>query len=223
MADSKITIFAGHYGSGKTNIAVNYALDLRTRHEKVAIADLDIVNPYFRTADGGERLASAGVALISSPLANTNVEAPAMPADTARLFDDTSLYGVIDLGGDDRGAYAMGRYAERLANVPDAQVFFVLNCYRPLTPDADSAREVMREIEAAAHFRFTGIVNNSNLGAETTRETVLKSIACADALADKTGLPVAFTAARADLCGALSKDIAKLFPLHILQKESWRM
>ena len=222
MADSRITVFAGHYGSGKTNIAVNYALDLRTRHEQVAIADLDIVNPYFRTKDGEAALTAAGVTLISSVYANTNVEAPAMPPDAVRLFDDRTLYGVIDLGGDDRGAYAMGRYASLLA-AEDAQVLFVLNRFRPLTPDADSAREVMHEIEAAARFRFTGIVNNSNLGAETTRETVLSSLACADALSEKTGLPVVFTSVQADLCDNLQGDIANLFPLHILQKESWRM
>jgi len=222
MTDARITVFAGHYGSGKTNLAVNYAIDLRKRHEKVAIADLDIVNPYFRTVDGAAQLAAAGVELISSAFANTNVEAPAMPADAVRLFDNKALYGVIDLGGDDRGAYAMGRYASLLA-AEDAQILFVLNCYRPLTPDADSAQEVMREIEVAARFCFTGIVNNSNLGAETTRETVVSSLPCAAALADKTGLPVVFTSTRADLCGGLQNAAANLYPLQILQKESWRM
>ena len=222
MADAKITLLAGHYGSGKTNIAVNYALYLRTRHERVAIADLDIVNPYFRTKDGERSLAEAGVELISSAFANTNVEAPAMPPDTVRVFDDASLYGVIDVGGDDRGAYAVGRYANRLANA-DAQILFVLNRYRPLTRTPDEAIEVMREIEAAARFRFTGLVNNSNLGAQTTAQTVLDSLPYAAAVSEATKLPLVFTAVRHDLADALRNQIENLFPLHILQKEGWRM
>ena len=221
--DSRITVFAGHYGSGKTNIAVSYALDLRTRHEHVAIADLDIVNPYFRTKDGEKALDAAGIELISSVYANTNVEAPAMPSDAVRLFDEKALYGVIDLGGDDRGAYAMGRYAERLAAEENAQVLFVLNRFRPLTRDADAAIEVLREIEQAARFRFTGLVNNSNLGKETTRETVLSSAAYADEVSAKTGLPVVCTTVRADLCESLQDDVIHVFPINIIQKEGWRL
>jgi len=220
--ESRITVFAGHYGSGKTNIAVSYALDLRKRHERVAIADLDIVNPYFRTKDGEAALAEAGIEMISSVYANTNVEAPAMPSDAVRLFDDKALYGVIDLGGDDRGAYAMGRYAERLA-AEDAQILFVLNRFRPLTQDVKAAIEVLREVEAAARFRFTGLVNNSNLGAETTRETVLSSLAYADEVAAAAGLPVVYTTAKADLCAGLQDDVINLFPISIIQKESWRL
>ena len=221
--DSRITLFAGHYGSGKTNIAVSYALDLRKRHARVAIADLDIVNPYFRTKDGEKALEAAGIQIISSVYANSNLDAPAMPPDAVRLFDDKEIFGVIDLGGDDRGAYAMGRYAERLTAEADAQILFVLNRFRPLTTTPASALEVLREIEQAAGFKFTGLVNNSNLGAETTRETVLSSLAYADAVADLSGLPVVCTTVKADLCDELRNDVANLFPVHIMQKESWRM
>jgi len=223
MADSRITLFAGHYGSGKTNIAVSYALSLRTRHENVAIVDLDIVNPYFRTKDGERDLANAGIELISSGYANSNLEAPALPPGAARLFDDKSLYGVIDLGGDDRGAFAAGRFAERLAAESNAAILFVLNRFRPLTADAESTIEVLHEIEQAAHFQFTGLVHNSNLGVQTTTDTILSSADYANEVAEKTGLPIVFTAVRDDLCSALQGKIANLFPVHIMQKESWRI
>ena len=111
MDHKRITLFAGHYGSGKTNIAVNYALLLAREGRRTAIADLDIVNPYFRTKDSARELEAAGVALISPQFANTNVDLPALPAEAYRLVEDRDLYAVMDIGGDDRGAYALGRYA----------------------------------------------------------------------------------------------------------------
>ena len=109
MEHKRVTLFAGHYGSGKTNIAVNYALRLAREGKKVVIADLDIVNPYFRTKDSAAELAAAGVELISPQFANSNVDLPALPAEAYRLVEDRSVYAVMDIGGDDRGAYALGR------------------------------------------------------------------------------------------------------------------
>ena len=110
MTDKRITVFAGHYGSGKTNIAVNYALKLKEKYERVDIADLDIVNPYFRTKDSEKQLEERGIHLISSEYANSNVDVPAMPAEAYAITDDLSVRAVIDVGGDDRGALALGRY-----------------------------------------------------------------------------------------------------------------
>jgi len=147
LQKAKITIIAGHYGSGKTTVAVNYAIALKRAHESVALCDMDIVNPYFRTADHARLLAGAGVELISSPYANTNVEMPWAPVDALRVFDDPSLTSVVDLGGDDCGALAIGRYAERLQNRGDIALLMVVNPYRPLTRDLDSLCAVRREIE----------------------------------------------------------------------------
>ena len=110
MNHKRLTLFAGHYGSGKTNIAVNYALLLANENKKVCIADLDIVNPYFRTKDSAKELEEAGVILVSPQFANSNVDLPALPAEAYRLVTDQSTYGIMDIGGDDRGAYALGRY-----------------------------------------------------------------------------------------------------------------
>ena len=176
LSHKRITVFAGHYGSGKTNIAINYALMLTKVSEKVSIADLDIVNPYFRTKDSYKALEDAGIRLISSEYANTNVDTPALPAEVYSVFEDKSLSAVIDVGGDDRGALALGRYVPYILNENDYEMLFVINKYRFLTKDAKSTVEVMLEIESAAGIKFTGIVNNSNLGEETTAETVLNSV-----------------------------------------------
>lgn len=217
MADKKrLTLFAGHYGSGKTNLAVNYALSLAKDGKKVKIADLDIVNPYFRTKDSAEELANAGIELISPSYANTNLDIPALPQELYGLFENRAFNAVIDIGGDDAGAYALGRFAPFVLEENDYEMIFTVNFYRPLTPDAESALEVMREIEAACKIPFTAIANNSNLGEETTPETVQATLAEARRLSEMSGLPVIMTAAKEDICENLSVD--GLFPL-VLQKK----
>lgn len=190
MEHKRLTLFAGHYGSGKTNIAVNYAMRLAREGKRVCIADLDIVNPYFRTKDSEAELGAMGIDLICSRYANSNVDLPAIPAESYRLVQDKTTFGVIDIGGDDRGAYALGRFADAIKAEGDYRMAFVLNCYRPLTSTVEDAVTILREIEAAAGIRFTCIVNNSNLGNETTRETVLDSVAFAEAVGRAAGLPI---------------------------------
>ena len=176
MEHKRVTLFAGHYGSGKTNIAVNYALKLKKDGENVVIADLDIVNPYFRTKDSKDELDKNGIKLISSEFANSNVDFPALPQEMYEVTDNRSEFAVLDIGGDDRGAYALGRYAPFIKEENNYEMLLVINKYRPLTADAESAVEIMREIEQAGGISFTGIVNNSNLGEETTAQTVLNSV-----------------------------------------------
>ena len=190
MEHKRLTLFAGHYGSGKTNIAVNYAVLLAEEGKKVCIADLDIVNPYFRTKDSEKELTEHGITLISPHYANTNVDLPALPAESYRLVQDKSIFGVIDIGGDDRGAYALGRFSDAIKAEDDYRMAFVINRFRPLTSTVEDTVEIMREIEAAAGIRFNCIVNNSNIGAETTKEVVLESVDFAEELSRATGLPI---------------------------------
>lgn len=205
MDHKRLTLFAGHYGSGKTNIAVNYALSLAKEGKKVCIADLDIVNPYFRTKDSERELSEAGISLVSPQYANSNVDLPALPAESYRLVQDKSTYGIMDIGGDDRGAYALGRFADAIKAENDYRMAFVLNCYRPLTSKVEDAIEIMREIEAAAGLRFTCIVNNSNLGPETTADTVRESVGFAERLSRETGLEIWMHTAVASVAEALSE------------------
>ena len=190
MEHKRLTLFAGHYGSGKTNIAVNYAMLLADEGKKVCIADLDIVNPYFRTKDSESELSEKGITLISPRYANSNVDLPALPAESYRLVQDKSVYGVMDIGGDDRGAYALGRFSQAIIAEDNYRMAFVINRHRPLTSTVEDTVEIMREIEAAAGIRFTCIVNNSNMGAETTKDIFLESVGFAEELSRVTGLPI---------------------------------
>ncbi len=200
----RLTLFAGHYGSGKTNIAVNYAFRLADEGKKVCIADLDIVNPYFRTKDSEQELRERGIHLVSPQYANSNVDLPALPAESYRLVQDKSTYGIMDIGGDDRGAYALGRFASAIKEEGDYRMAFVVNCYRPLTSTVEDTVEIMKEIETACGMEFNCIVNNSNLGAETTAETVIDSLQFVDELCRITGLPLWMHTAEAKVAEELS-------------------
>lgn len=216
MEHKRLTLFAGHYGSGKTNIAVNYALHLAREGKRVCIADLDIVNPYFRTKDSAPELAAAGIDLISPRFANTNVDLPALPAESYRLVQDKSVYGIMDIGGDDRGAYALGRFADAIRAEDNYRMAFVLNCFRPLTSTVSDAILIMREIEAACGLSFTCIVNNSNIGEETTKDIFLESLDFAKELSRDTGLPIWMHTAVADVADGLA--LPDTMPL-VLQKK----
>ncbi len=219
MADYKykrVTLFAGHYGSGKTNIAVNFALKMRKEIEKIKIADLDIVNPYFRTKDSAKELNDAGIELISPSFANTNVDLPALPAEIYSLVQQKDFYAVMDIGGDDRGAYALGRYRDSILEESNYEMIFVANFYRPLTRTVDEAIEVMREIESASGIPFTAIINNSNIGADTTAQRVLGTVGKAEELSRKTNLPVIFTSATADVIKNI--NLNNLLQLNLQEK-----
>ena len=127
MFDKRVTVFMGHYGSGKTFVAVNYAVALARLNKQVSIYDLDIVNPYFRTVDAENTLSKAGVELVVSPFAETNVDIPAMNAKSYKMIADKTRYAVADIGGDDRGALALGRFAQGIKDENNYDVLFVVN------------------------------------------------------------------------------------------------
>ena len=218
MEYKRITLLCGHYGSGKTNIALNMAYELNKSYDNVAIADLDIVNPYFRTTDSADELKEKGIKLIASEYAGSNVDIPALPQEMYSLTDDKSVKAVIDVGGDDRGALALGRIISQIIEENDYEAFLVINKFRPLTPDVESTLEVMSEIESAGNFKFTGIINNSNLGVITTAEDVLTSKDYAFGVANATGLPLVATTVDERLFNELSKKIDNLFPLKLQKK-----
>ena len=219
MMNKRVLLLCGHYGSGKTNIAVNLAQEIRREYPTVTLADLDIVNPYFRSKDSAAELEEAGIRLICSNFANSNVDIPALPPDLYALTDDRRMRAVIDVGGDDRGALVLGRLAPAILEENDYEMLMVINRYRPLTRDAASTVEVMREIEAAsAGIRFTALVNNSNLGVETTAEDVLASVQYANEVAAMSGLPVVMTTVDERLEEELKDKISNLFSLKLQKK-----
>lgn len=218
MDFKRIVLLAGHYGSGKTNIAVNLAFYLKKFRDRVAVADIDIVNPYFRSKDSLQELQAAGIRMIASEYAGTNVDVPALPQEVYSIIDDRGLSAVIDLGGDDRGALAMGRWRDAILEEDNYEMLFVINRFRPLTRDAESTLEVMREIEFASGMRFTAVVNNSNIGNETSAEDVLGSLEYANEVCSLANLPLKMTTVHESLYEGLKDKIENLYPLTLQKK-----
>ena len=214
----KITIITGHYGSGKTNLAVNLALRLADAGEKVTIVDFDIVNPYFRTADFAELFQKHGVTLAASMYANTSLDIPAISFDMERMAYEPG-YLIVDVGGDDAGAIGLGRYAEGFsAYVPEQlDMWYVINRYRYLTERPEETLELMYEIGAVSRRRHTGVVNNSNLGRETTADTIRQALPYAEETAAQAKLPLVYTTYRNDLELSLPNGL----PVDVFVKPVW--
>lgn len=214
----RLTLFAGHYGSGKTNIAVNYAIHLKDSGYSVVIADLDIVNPYFRTKDSEEELKEKGIELLCSPYAGSNLDIPSLPQEMYRAVQDKNTYAVMDIGGDDAGAVALGRFAPFIKEEDNYEMIFVVNFFRPLTRTAAEAFEIMREVEAASHLKFTAIANNSNLGEDTSLDDILSTIDETQKLSEMSSLPIKMTTVKNELAIALKEKIDNVFPLSLQNK-----
>ena len=210
----KITIVTGHYGSGKTNFSVNLAVRAAQEGADAAIIDLDIVNPYFRTADFRQLFEEKGIKLIAPDFANSNLDIPSIQFDVVQLAMNEDRL-IIDVGGDDAGAFALGRYAADLAQFADEiEMLCVINQRRTLTATADDAVSLMYEIETAARMKHTGIVNNTNLGCETTLDIIDSSRSFADEVCRRTGLPLVYTVypeSCADLTNAPDAFEAKIY------------
>lgn len=194
---NRIIIIAGHYGSGKTNIAVNLAVALTKAGKKVCITDLDIVNPYFRSTDNVPELSALGVRTIVPEFANTNVDIPTLPKEYYSIFS-TDEYAIVDVGGDADGATALAVDYDKYEKC-GYSMYYVYNYYRPMTKDPKDAYLLLKHIEAKSRLSFCGIINNSNLGAETTAEVVRASLPFAEQVSALSGLPIAATTALASL------------------------
>ena len=215
----RVVIFAGHYGSGKTNIAVNFAKELKKSGKSVALADLDIVNPYFRSKDSENELKEEGIDLICSEFAATNLDIPALPFTINRIINDKNSYAVLDIGGDDAGSVVLGRLANAIKSEDNYEMIFVVNFFRPITRTAEDAVEIMREIEAVSSLKFTAIVNNSNLGALTTKEDIFSTENEVKKLCKITSLPLLFSSVESNIYGVVKKSGNEYFPLTLQKKQ----
>ena len=211
----KIIIITGHYGCGKTNLAVNLALHLADGGEQVTIMDLDIVNPYFRTNDCKELFEERGIELVAANFASTNLDVPSLPGSVAskiRMGDGTII---LDVGGDDAGAVALGQYAA-LIEEKGYEMLYVYNPFRFLTAEPEETAESLRSIEAASRLKATALVNNANLGPLTTPEVVERGLTFGKQLSEVTGLPVKFTACVKG--NEIQKNGTDIFPMELYLK-----
>lgn len=231
-----ITVVIGHYGVGKTNFSINLALDAAAHGQNVTLVDLDVVNPYFRSSDYAEMLEAEGVRVVSPVFAGTTLDSPSLSGavytaieDAIRQGDDEPLARrcvIIDAGGDDVGATALGRFAPRIAESPHA-VFYVVNGYRNLTQSPEEAAALLSEIEAKAGLRATAVVNNSHLKQDTTSETVLESLPFAQAVSEALELPIVCTAVPKEIVdqknGPFSESCAtqNVYPVQVYVRTPW--
>lgn len=214
----RLTLVTGHYGTGKTEFSVNLALALAEAGERTALADLDIVNPYFRSRERRELLEAAGVRLIATSQALADADVPALPAELHALLEDRTVRGVLDIGGDPSGARVLARYRPRIVK-EDYRLLYVVNAARPEVRTAERSAEVLRAIETVTGLACTGLVNNTHLCGETTAEDIREGGALAEEVSRLTGIPVACHAAEARFLEAL-KDLDP-FPMEIRMKKPW--
>lgn len=219
----RINLFTGHFGSGKTEIAVNYARSLREAGvEKVTIVDLDIVNPYFCSRDLTEELARDGIRVISQGAHLSNAELMVVTPEVLSAFNQKDHTVIFDVGGDDLGAVALGQYNRFFKEEP-YEMFFVINASRPLTKDLPSAREYLEAIQRTSRLHVTQLVNNTNLSYDTDLSGILAGEALTRELSQVLGIPQAFTAVRRDLAEAAGELIGgEILPIDIYMKPPWR-
>lgn len=183
----RIIVITGHYGSGKTEFAVSLAMLLAAQKAgRLALVDLDIVNPYFRSRERRDMLEEAGVSVYGSAFTHeVTAEIPALGADVRAPLEDKERRVIIDAGGNDSGALALNQYIKYLKN--DTAVLAVVNANRPDTSTVNGAIEHITAIEAATGLSVTGVVNNCHLLRETTAETVIKGHKLCEAICAVTG------------------------------------
>ncbi|HIW75120.1 MAG TPA: ParA family protein [Candidatus Gordonibacter avicola] len=251
-----VVVICGHYGVGKTNLTLNLAFDIATRGFAVTVVDLDVVNPFFRSSDYRARLAEHGVRLIAPVFAGTNLDGPSLsgtilpaveqaqrswlplsasvcspdePAPIAERQKREVL--IIDAGGDDVGATALGRFANTVAAGP-YEMLYVVNRSRNLTQEPAEAAAILHEIEAKCHLRATGIVNNTHLQDDTDGDAIAQGIPFAEAVAQACELPLVCTTVPASgLAQVTDREIARvapnegacaLYPVQVYVRTPWQ-
>ncbi len=189
--DHRLTIIIGAYGSGKSEIAVNMSLAQRKAmpDKKLLIADLDIVNPFYRSSDCSAVLEEAGVRLITPLYAGSNVDAPVLTPEMYVIFDDESYQGIFDIGGEDMGAIVLGSIKKRIENT-DAAIYMAVNTLRPFTSDPEQIAIMTNELAAASGFKIDGYLNNTNLLEETTADIVAEGESKVLEASKITGIPL---------------------------------
>ncbi len=210
-----VIILTGHYGSGKTSLAKQFALRMGAEGKRVSLCDLDIVNPYFRSSDYRNALEKAGIRVICSKYAGGNLDIPALPKELGEALTAKDGVTILDVGGDDRGALALGRYAPDIGRANGYEMLFAVNFYRPRTRTPEDALAVLREVETASGIKATALMNNSNLGMETMAEDVLDTQSSIEALSRLANLPTAGTAAARRLKNELEGRIDRPFWLDL--------
>lgn len=223
MMHKRINIFTGHFGSGKTEIAINFAFYLKKYYNKVAIVDLDIVNPYFRTKDAEKILQEKGIKVIAPLFANTNLDIPALPGEITAVFHDKEYMVVFDVGGDDDGATALGRYYRYFSSEP-YEMYFVVNTKRPLTNNGGDIGNMLRAVEQSSRLKVTGLINNTNLSYASGIEDLLEGQKVIESISKEMEIPIRYITGTSGLLSHLPEGLKeKAFPINIYLQLPWEI
>jgi len=217
---ARITVLVGHFGSGKTEIALNSALAIKRSGEEVTLVDLDIVNPYFRSAVHKEALESKGVEVITPTFALSSVDIPALSNRIQSVFVDKTRRVVFDVGGDETGAVALGRY-KPFFEQDDYDALFVVNAYRPMSETADEVMTLMRLVESRARLKISGLVHNSNIAHVTMPEDVTRGARVIDEASRLSGVPVVAVAGMPRVLKGMKGNLPPTIELERLMKPEW--
>lgn len=214
----RLTIICGHYGSGKTNLSINMAIECVRSGKETTLIDLDVVNPYFRSSDYSEILTKEGIRVVGPNFANTNLDTPSLPASIDSIISGDG-YTIIDVGGDDVGAAALGRYSDSISK-KDYDMLYVINRCRSMTTTPRETADIMYEIERRCRLKATAIVNNSHMKQLTTVDTIIDSLEYADRTAEILGIPIRFTTAPRAVADSLNKTM-DVYPVDVYVRTPW--
>lgn len=222
LNDKRIRIIIGHYGSGKTEFAVNYCMKLAALGREVAIADLDIVNPYFRSRERAKMLESNGVHVISSTLGHDfSLALPALSAEIVAPIQNGKTDVVLDVGGNSVGARVLARFIEDIID-KEYDMFCVVNTNRPETLDVEGIIHHVRSIEATSGLRVTGLINNTHLLRETEVETILTSQEIIKEASQQLGVPIRYISTIERVAEALPEGLeGEVFPIKMYMRDAW--
>lgn len=220
--DKRLIIITGHYGSGKTEFAVNYSVKCAKNNEKVNIADLDVVNPYFRSREKAEELAEKGIRVIGSMVGNSTIELPSIPPEVRGMIEDEDAKTILDVGGDPEGARILAGYSSYIKE-QDYEMLLIVNANRPQTKKLEDVLGYIESIESTSKLKITGLVNNTHLLKSTTVEDVLRGHKLVKEVSEATGLPIMCETAIKNVVDEIKqsyKDL-KMFPLDLYMREKW--
>jgi len=187
----RINIFVGGFGSGKTEISINYALFSKEIHEKVAIVDLDIVNPYFRSREAKQILVEKGVKMVAPEGKLYYTDVPLISPEIKGLIQNPEYQVILDVGGDDVGSVVLGNFRHAIKDLP-YEMFLVVNSYRPFTQNTSQIKQMIEEIENASRLKMSSIISNPNLSKETDEKVIKQGHGLIKKAANELHLPIKF-------------------------------
>ncbi len=204
-----VKVLIGNYGSGKSELALNFAMQAAARGERTELLDLDMVNTYFRLTERGKMVEQKEIRLVSPNFACSGIETLSLPAEVASAFVMDWDAVIFDVGGDDVGATALGRYHQDFMNLESGslEVLNVINIRRPLASTVEKIQRLQEGMQAHSRLQITGMVNNTNLAVMTTEEDLWDGYLLLKEVADITGIPVAYTTGKKEFLDAfLARD-----------------